>query len=80
MARIPGVEEHEAGFFTRLVYSQVKRRLKRVIEPFKIAAHHKGIFRANLAMERGQLAARTVDPAIKALAQLKTAMRIGCPF
>ncbi len=80
MARIPGVEEHEAGFFTKVVYRQVRRRLKRLIEPIQVTAHHSGVFRAYLAMERGQMAAHTVDPAIKALVQLKVAMRIGCPF
>lgn len=80
MARIAGVAPERASLFTRLVYWMVRRRLKRVVEPFQIAAHHPTLFRANLGMERAQLKARAVDARLKALVSLKTAMRIGCPF
>ena len=80
MARIPGVEEHQAGWFVGLAYRMIKRRIGRVIEPLKIAAHHPRLFRAVLEMERGQAQARTVNAALKALVQIKVAMLVGCPF
>ena len=80
MARIQGVKEHEAGWLIRLAYRMIKKRVGRLIEPLKIAAHHPRLFRAVLEMERGQAQARTVNAALKALVQVKVAMLIGCPF
>ena len=80
MARIRGVEAREAGWFTRLAYWMVKRKIGRVVTPLKIAAHHPRLFRAVGEMEMGQAAARSVNAGLKALAQLKAAMLIGCPF
>ncbi len=80
MARIPGVEPKEAGLFTRIAYFMTKRRLGRVIMPIKINAHHPRLLRALAHMELGQEAAKTVPAQLKALAQVKAAMMIGCPF
>ncbi len=80
MARIPGVEPKEAGLFTRIAYFMTKRRLGRVIMPIKINAHHPRLLRALAHMELGQEAAKTVSAQLKALAQVKVAMMIGCPF
>jgi hypothetical protein len=47
-----GVEPHEAGWFTRLVYWFVKREVNkltgrpRLLEPIKVAAHHPSLLRA----------------------------------
>jgi 4-carboxymuconolactone decarboxylase len=86
MARIKGVEPHEAGLLTRLIYWLVRRNVgalagrPSVVEPVKIVAHHPRLLRAYGDMERGQAAARTVSPRLKTLASLKTALLIGCPF
>jgi 4-carboxymuconolactone decarboxylase len=86
MARMKGVEPHEAGWFTRFVYWLVKREMKkltgqpRLIEPIKIAAHHPRLLRALGQMEQGQAAARSVPVALKSLASIKTATLVGCPF
>ena len=80
MARIPGVETEAAGLFTRIAYFMTKRRLGRVIMPIKIKAHHPRLLRALAHMESGQEAAKTVPAQLKALAQVKAAMMIGCPF
>jgi hypothetical protein len=48
--------------------------------PVKITAHHARLLAALGQMEMGQQAAKSVDPGLKSLASLKTAMLIGCPF
>jgi hypothetical protein len=80
MARIEGLEPRGASLFIRFVYWMVKRKLGRVIQPIQIAAHHPRLLRAVGQMEMGQEAAKTVDAALKALVDIKTAMLIGCPF
>jgi 4-carboxymuconolactone decarboxylase len=86
MARMRGVEPHEGGWFTRLVYWLVRRKVgkltgqARLIEPIKIAAHHPRLLRALGQMEGGQEAARSVPAALKSLASIKAATLVGCPF
>jgi hypothetical protein len=80
MARIEGVEGRNAGWFVRLAYWFTKRKLGRVIEPVKITAHHPRLLRALAGMETGQQAADSVPADLKALASIKTAMLVGCPF
>jgi hypothetical protein len=86
MARMKGVEPHEAGWFTRLVYWFVKREVnkltgqRRLLEPIKIAAHHPRLLRALGQMEGGQAAARSVPVSLKSLASIKAATLVGCPF
>ena len=86
MARMNGIELHEAGWFTRLIYWVVRRKMakltgqNRLIEPIKITAHHPRLLKALGQMEMGQEAARTVPIALKSLASIKAATLIGCPF
>ena len=86
MARMQGVEPHEAGWSTRLVYWFVKRSLykitgqARVPEPVKIMAHHPKLLRAVGQMESGQVAATSVPAGLKALAGTRAATLVGCPF
>lgn len=80
MARIPGAEAREAGWLARIVYRMVRRKVGRVVLPFQIAAHNPPLFRSVAFMEMGQQSARTVNLRVKALAQLKAATLIGCPF
>ena len=80
MARIDGVSPNDASLFTRFAYFMTKRKLGRVITPIKINGHHPRILRAMAHMEMGQDAARTVEPRLKALVQIKVAMIIGCHF
>jgi hypothetical protein len=80
MARIKAVEPHEAGWFVRLIYALTKRKVGRVVLPVKVTAHHPRLLRAMGEMEQGQMAASSVDAALKSLASLKAAMLIGCPF
>lgn len=86
MARIAGVEPRQAGLITRLLYRLARRKTGQVagrpelVEPLKITAHHPRLLQALGQMEMGQGAARAVSPELKAIASLKTAMLIGCPF
>jgi 4-carboxymuconolactone decarboxylase len=86
MARMKGVEPHEAGWFTRLVYWLVRRKMRkltgqdRLIEPIKIMAHHPRLLRALGQMEMGQESAHSVAVQLKSLASIKAATLIGCPF
>ena len=80
MARIAGIEPNQANLFVRFVYWMTKRKIGRVILPVKITAHQTRLLRAVGEMEVGQLAMHSVDETLKALASIKTAMLIGCPF
>jgi hypothetical protein len=80
MARIEGIGDRQANVFTRTVYGAVRRKLGSVPEPMRITAHQPRLLAALSGMEMAQGAMRTVDPVVKALAGIKTAMLIGCPF
>jgi hypothetical protein len=86
MARIQGVEPAEAGWFTRLVYWLVRRKMgkltgrNRLIEPITVTAHHPRLLKAMGQMEMGQEAARSVPVRLKSLASIKAATLVGCPF
>ena len=80
MARIHGVEASEAGLFTRFLYWMTRRKVGRVILPFKVTAHLPRLLVAVGGMEMGQQAVQTVDAKLKALAEIKAATLVGCPF
>ncbi len=80
MARIQGVDGKQAGLFVRLAYWFCKRKVGRVIEPIRVHAHVPRLLRGLAAMEMAQEAVRSVDPLVKAIAQIRVATRIGCPF
>jgi 4-carboxymuconolactone decarboxylase len=81
-----GVEPHQAGWYTRLVYWFVRYGVGKVtgsrtlVEPVKITAHHPRLLKAYGQMEMGQGAAASVPDLLKALAGIKAATLIGCPF
>ena len=80
MPRIEGISDKQANTFTRFIYRAVRRKLGRVPEPIRITAHQPRLLAALSGMEMAQEAMRTVDPVVKALVEIKTAMLIGCPF
>ena len=84
MARIGGAEPNQQGlaqgFFTRVIYSMVKRKVGRVVMPVKIAAHHAKLLWGYGQMEQSLLSSHLVDTALKNLAQLRIATLVGCPF
>jgi len=84
MARIPGAPGNQGGPVRRLLvgltYRLTRRRLGRVIMPVQVTAHHPEIFWGYLQMERSQMGAKLVDHKLKALAELRVATLVGCPF
>jgi hypothetical protein len=80
VARIEGVDGRRAGALVRLAYWFCKRKVGRVVEPIRLHAHHPRLLRGLASMEMAQEAACSVDPVLKALAQVRVAARIGCPF
>ncbi len=80
MARIEGVSEERAGLLVRFAYWFSRRRFGKVAEPLTVAAHHRKIFQAYTAYEFLLDKAKLVAPRLKALAELKAAALIGCPF
>jgi len=80
MARIRGVEAKEAGLVTRFLYWMTKRKVGRVIVPFKVTAHQPRLLTALGQMEMGQQAVKAVDAKLKTLAGIKAATLVGCPF
>ncbi len=80
MARIEGVPESKAGLVRRFAYWMARRRFGRVPEPLTLVAHHSWVARGYVGFELALDRARRVDGRLKALAQLKVAMLIGCPF
>lgn len=80
MARIQGVPENEAGLFTRFAYWFTKRRYGRVMETVKITALSPRLLRGIAQMETAQAKLKSVDPVLIALAGLKAATMVGCPF
>ena len=80
MSRIAGVTPDRAGPLQRFAYWYAKRRVGKVPEPVAVAAHHPWIFRGYGAYELCLERARRIDEKLKALAQLKAAALVGCPY
>lgn len=80
MARIPGVEPSQAGWFIRFVYWMTKRKIGRVVLPVKIMAHQPRLVFGYGQMEMADAALHSLEKTPKVLASLKVAAMVGCPF
>ena len=80
MAHIEGVPPDKTGLMTRFAYWFSRRMVGKLPEPLTVAAHHRWIFRGYVAYEFCLARARRVDVKLKALAGLKAAALVGCPF
>lgn len=84
MSRISGADPSRQGFlsglFTRLVYALTKRKLGRNVMPVQVTAHHSAILWGYGQMEQALASSHRVDAALKELATLRVATRVGCPF
>jgi hypothetical protein len=78
MARIEGLSNNKASLFSRALFWTAKRRLGRVSEMWRIAAHvprvHFGRGLFELLLDSSHL----VPHRLRRLADVKTAMLIGC--
>ncbi len=80
MPRIEGLPLDEAPEHVQKIYAGVERIYKKMLDPVSITAHSPDVLAAYLAFERDVRKASALDPALKQLANLKTATLVGCPF
>lgn len=84
MARIPGAEPQDLGFFSglfvRFVYWMTKRKMGKIVEPLRIVAHHPGLLWGYGQMEQSMTGSHRVEESLKCLAEIRVATLVGCPF
>ena len=80
IVRTKGVQDHEAGFITRLIFWRTKRRYGHVLLSTRIRAHDPKLLALAEVMGRYTSARGTLPPKLKELVQLKVAAMVGCPL
>jgi hypothetical protein len=80
MLRSQGVQDHQVSLLMRLLFFFVKRRLGLVPLGVRIRAFVPKYVRNAARMDIYGASQGRVSVHLKELAQLKTAMMIGCPF
>ena len=80
MLRSQGIQDHEAGLITRIIFWLAKRRLGRVPLGMRVRALDPKLFRHIVRMDLYGASQGTVPTRLKELAQLKVAIMVGCPF
>jgi hypothetical protein len=80
MARIVGLEKHQAPWHLRWFYGVIRKMFGRDLTPVKIQMRKPGIVWGSIAMEAGLARKRRVSLRYIQLAKVRTASRIGCPF
>ncbi len=90
MARIQGVQQDQAGPMVRLVYSFMRKGMKKLtgrapasgsgIEPIEVWAHQPKLMNGMGKFQQAVRKASTVDQRLKNLVELKGAQMIGCEF
>jgi hypothetical protein len=79
MARIEGVADEKAGFISRALFWLARRKLGRVSEMWRIAAHVPRIQLGRGLLELLLDSSKLVDRRLRWLGVIKTAMLVGCP-
>ncbi len=79
MSRITGVNRG-GTILARLAFFFTRRKVGRVIRPVRVHALHSRLLFGYGQMEMAQEKADKIPPALKSLAQIRVAMRVGCPF
>ncbi len=70
----------QAGFFVRFFYRLVRKRLGRLPAPVQVTAHNRRTLIAYGLFEFATEGGSVLEPRLKAIANLRTAMLIGCRF
>ena len=78
--RTKGIQDDEAGLFTRLIFSGAKRRYGHVPLSTRIRANDWKLLAIAELMGRYTSARGTCPPKLKELVQLKVAAMVGCPL
>jgi hypothetical protein len=68
------------GLFRRIVYWLTRRKVGKVATPVQLAAHNGAVLFGYGMFEYGLDKARRAPAGLKALAQLRVAGLVGCPF
>ena len=80
MPRSEGVQNRQAGLTPRVLFFLAKRFLGRVPLGMRIRAFDTKYLRNTFRMDLYSAAKGVVPMHLKELAQLKTALMVGCPF
>jgi hypothetical protein len=80
MARMDGISDEQASWLARQVYKGAKKRAGAVPDPLRIYAHCPPTMLAAGFFEVAWARAKSVDPVLKDLCQLKVSSMVGCVF
>lgn len=80
MARISGLEKHQAPWHLRWFYRVMRKMFGKDLTPMKMQMRVPGIVWGTIGMEAGLGRKRRVSLRFIQLAKVRTAVRIGCPF
>ncbi len=80
MSRIDGIPDADAGWLIGRVYAAAKKMRGVVPDPLRLFAHSKPVMFAVAGFETAWGKARSVDPVLKDLCQLKVSAMVGCVF
>lgn len=78
--RLQTLADARPGLFARFVYFVARRKLGKVPVTIKLLGGANALLAGLGAFETAQERSHRVPARIKALAQIRTAQRIGCPF
>jgi len=78
--RAEGLQDHEVGPRTKLIFRRVKSRYGHIPVPTRLRAHDPKLLELCEEMSRNTVAPGTVPANLKELAQLKVATIVGCEF
>ncbi len=78
--RIEPLEEKQFSWMLKPMAWLMKRRLGKVVNPFKAWAHRPGITVAMAIFTQSVEASKVTDPQLKRLICLRSAQMIGCVF
>ncbi len=79
MARIAGIGKEKASLISRVLFWLARRRLGRVSEMWEVNAHVPRLHFGRGVLELMLDGSRLVPHRLRRLADVKTAMLIGCP-
>ena len=79
MARMKGLSDSEASWISRFIFRGIRRRVGRVGDTWRIAAHAPGLLLGIALKEVAYDRVRGIDRSLRTLVQIKVAMLVGCP-
>ena len=79
-SRIHGIQDEEAGLWTKFIFWLAKRRIGHIPLSTRIRAHDPKLLVLSERMSRYTASKGALSPKLKELVQLKVAIMVGCPF